>query len=318
MRKKGEHKVRPYNMTHPKITDWRADDSESVQTHDSELSALRTRRSNPAGVEQFAATVRTSPCATNVAADYTDARYYLSRAIATSSGSAALATQTDTLPGVAQCLTATNLAELAVGTHRLIAGTVVQVFALYTRVGKKLYVFNQPPADGVVVQISGGASGGGKYTGQVLAGDSSAVSAGNLAMPEGMNTSSGPAALILNEDETGLNGHRIAMGSYAVGQVAGNSNGTAIVIIRGGQGATASPTTLGDGSGGSSSADSASWSKASDGTPLNVWVQTRTVWDSSSGTLYGYLRNLSFDARGVLYAVSGESQITIDVATACS
>jgi hypothetical protein len=306
------------DLTHPKVTDWRADDSESLQTHDSELSAPRTGRSIPAHVEQFPATVRASPCATNVASDYTDARYYLSRAIATSSGATALATQTDTLPGVAQCLTATNLAELAGGTHRLPAGTIVQVFAFYTRPGKKLYVFNQPPADGVVVQISGGASGGGKYTGQVLAGDSSAAAAGDLAMPEGMNTSSGPAALILNEEETGLTGHRIAAGSYAVGEVAGNSNGTAIVVIRGGQGATGSPTALGDGSGGSAAADSSSWSKASDGTPLNVWVQTRTVWDSGSGTLYGYLRKFSFDARGVLYAVSGESQITIDVATACS
>lgn len=286
-----------------------------MQVHDSDLSAPRAPRQTPAQVEQFAATVRTSPCATNVTSDYTDARYYLDRAVATSSGSTALATQADSLPGLKQCLTATNLAEMAGGTHRLPKGTVVQVFSLYTRAGKRLYVFNQPPADGVVVLVSGAAAGGGKYSGQVLAGDSTAVAAGDLAMPEGMNTSSGPSALILNEEETGLDGHRIAAGSYAIGQIAGNSNGTAIVIIRGGIGATASPSAL-DGSG--IDADSTSWSKASSATPLDVWVQTRTFWDTSSGTLFGYLRKFSFDARGLLYAVSGETQITIDVATACS
>jgi hypothetical protein len=303
------------DLTNPNVSDWAVGDAESVQVHDSELSAGRTRRAAPARVEQFAATVRTSPCATNVTSDYTDARYYLDRAIATSSGSTALATQADSLPGLSQCLTATNLAELAAGTHRLAKGAIVQVFALYTRAGKKLYVFNQPPPDGAVVLISGAAAGGGKYSGQVLAGDSTAVAAGDLAMPEGLNSSSGPSALILNEEETGLGGHRIAPGSYAVGQIAGNANGTAIVVIRGGLGATASPTAL---SGSGLGADSTSWSKSSDPTPLDVWVQTRTFWDSGSGTMFGYLRKFSFDARGVLYAVSGETQITIDVATACS
>lgn len=303
------------DLNNPQVSDWAIGDAESVQVHDSELSALRTRRAPPAHVEQFAATVRTSPCATNVTADYTDARYYLDRAVATSSGSTALATQTDSLPGLQQCLTATNLAELAAGTHRLVKGTVVQVFALYTRAGKRLYVFNQPPPDGAIVQIGGAAGGGGKYTGQILVGDSTAVSAGNLAMPEGLSASSGPSALILNEEENGLTGNRIAPGSYAVGQIAGNSNGTAIVVIRGGSGATAGATGL-DGSG--VTPDSSSWSKASDGTPLDVWVQTRTYWDSGSGTLFGYLRQFSFDARGLLYAVSGETQITVDVAAACS
>lgn len=299
----------------PHVSDWAIGDAESVQVHDSELSVPRTRSSAPAHVEQFAAVVRTSPCATNVTSDYTDARYYLDRAIATSSGSTALATQSESLPGLSQCLTATNLAELASGTHRLAKGTIVQVFALYTRAGKKLYVFNQAPPDGAVVLISGAAAGGGKYSGQVLVGNSTAVAAGDLSMPEGLDTSDGPAALILNEEETGLAGHRIAAGSYAVGQVAGNADGTAIVVIRGGLGATSGATAL---SGSGLGADSTSWSKSADPTPLDVWVQTRTYWDSGSGTLFGYARKFSFDARGLLYAVSGETQVTIDVATACS
>jgi hypothetical protein len=88
-------------------------------------------------------------------------------------------------------------------------------------------------------------------------------------------------------------------------------------MIRGAIGATGSATSLGNGTGGSVDADGTSWSKASDGVPVGVWVQTRTVWDSSTGTLYGYLRKFSFDARGALYAVSGEYQITVDVATEC-
>lgn len=303
------------DLINPKVTDWRSDASEALQAHDSELSAPRTSRQEPGLVEQFAATIRTSPCATNVTSDYTDARYYLDRAVATTGGSTALATQTDTLPGLSQCLTATNLAELTEGTHRLAKGTAVQVFALYTRAGKKLYVFNQPPPDGAVVFISGSASGGGKYVGQVLAGDSSAIATGNLSMPEGMSDPSSPTALILNEEETGLAGHRIAPGSYAIGKVAGNPGGSPVVVIRGGSGATAGPTGL---AGSGASPDGSSWSRAADGTPLNVWVQTRTYWDSSSGTLFAYLRKFSFDARGLLYAVSAESQITVDVATACS
>ena len=46
------------------------------------------------------------------------------------------------------------------------------------------------------------------------------------------------------------------------------------------------------------SADSTSWSKSSSGTPLNLWVQTRTFWDTSGNVLYAYLRQLSLDARG--------------------
>lgn len=303
------------DLINPQVSDWAIGDAESVQVHDSELSAARTRRQPPAHVEQFAATVRTSPCSTGTSSDYTDARYYLDRAIATSSGSTALATQNESLPGLMQCLTATNLAELASGTHGLAKDTIVQVFALYTRAGKKLYVFNQPPPDGAVVRVSGAAAGGGKYSGQVLVGNSTAVAAGDVSMPEGLDASSGPAALILNEEETGLNGHRIAPGSYAVGQIAGNANGTAIVFIRGGLGATSGAAAL---SGSGVAADPTSWSKASDATPLDVWVQTRTFWDTTTGTLFGFLRKFSFDARGVLYAVSGETQVTIDVAVSCS
>jgi hypothetical protein len=302
----------------PHVTDWRLSDSEAEQAHGSELSTIPARRTAPAFVEQFAARIRSSPCATNVSSDYTDARYFLDRAVATGDSSTELSVQTDAFPGIAQCLTATNLAELAAGTHRLAAGTVVQVFSLYTRPGKKVYVFNHRPPEGAVVMITGPAGGGGKYTGRILSGSSSAPAGTMLAMPEGLSVPPSDNALICNEEEDGQAGHRLSIPCYATGEITGTHDGLQVVMIRGALGSTAVPTTLGDGTGGGLSPDSGAWSRASDATPADVWVQTRTVWDSGSGTLFAFVRRLSFDARGVLYRVSAENQVTVDVAQPCS
>ena len=304
-------------------SDYHFDASEALQEHSSDAGehgeAQPAERRRPAFVEQFAAIIRNKPCASNAAADYTDERYYLDRAIpaAGSSSTRALSVQTDALPGLAQCLTATNLAEVSDKTHLLQVGMVVQVFALYARSGTKLYIFNQPPADAVVVEITGAAAGGGKYTGRILSGASSAVGAGNLAMSEGLTVPAIDDALICNEEEDALAGHRLAIPCYGIGRVVGISQGLTVVMIRGAKGATNSPTSLGDGTGGAVAADTTSWSKASNGTPVTVWVQTRTVWDSTGGVLYAYLRSFSFDARGLLASVSAENRITVDVPTAC-
>ena len=141
------------------------------------------QRITPAVAEQFTGIVRSTPCSSNSPGSYSDARYYLDRAVPrhTLSAGDPFDAEIDTLPGVRGCLTATNLAEIATGTHLLPVGTIVQVFALYTRArpGAKLYVFNQPPPASVVVQITGAASGGGKYTGTIVAGSSTATSAEN-------------------------------------------------------------------------------------------------------------------------------------------
>ncbi|MGH7192903.1 MAG: hypothetical protein ACREJM_05120, partial [Candidatus Saccharimonadales bacterium] len=235
----------------PSPPGYQFDASEALQEHSSDVSsrgvaAPRPRRS-PAFVEQFPAIIRSSPCASNGTADYTDARYYLDRAVpaADLSATSLLSAEAGTLPGVRQCLTATNLAELAGGTHLLPAGMVVQVFALYTRPGRKLYVFNQPPPDGAVVKITGAAAGGGKYNGRILSGASTAVVSGNVAMPEGMGVPSADEALIVNEEEDGQSGHRLSIPCFAVGRIAGTSAGLTVVMIRGALGATSSPTVLG-------------------------------------------------------------------------
>lgn len=280
-----------------------------------DLLAQHRQQKSPAFVDQFPGIIRSSPCGNASGSDYTDARYYVDRAVPKegSSVSDLLSASVDQFPGVSQCLTATNLAELADGTHRVSTGTVVQVFGLYTRGGTKLYIFNQPPAPvSVVVQITSTASGGGKYNGQILTGASSATSSGNLAMPEGLSASS--SALILNEEEDGQSGHRLTS-CYAIGQIVGTSGGQTVVMIRGALGATSGATSL---SGSGTSADGTAWSKASNATPVTVTLQTRTFWDSTGGVLYGFSRTLSFDARGQLVSVSAESQYTIDTPTACS
>src|SRR5207302_4614336 len=111
-------------------------------------AAIRPR---PAFVEQFIGIVRAAPCSSASGADYPDARYYLDRA-ATKTTSGSLSTETENIPGLRQCLTAVNLAELADGTHLLPAGTLVQVFALFARAagGRKVYVFHHPPPREVV------------------------------------------------------------------------------------------------------------------------------------------------------------------------
>lgn len=83
-------------------------------------------------------------------------------------------------------------------------------------------------------------------------------------------------------------------------------------------GVTTSPTTLGSSSEGSETADTTSWTRSSSGAPLDIWMESRTVYDHASGkTLYGFARKFSYDSLGLLIAVSGETRYTIDVAESC-
>jgi hypothetical protein len=307
-----------HHFPNPHPAPARFDVPEALQVLSSELEAAgaggRRVASAPAFTDHFPAIVRATPCASDAVGDYSDARYYLDRAVpgVDADQGAALVVGVDRVPGVGECLTATNLAELPGNSHLVPAGTVVHAFSMPTRGGGKVYFFNFAPAQGAVVQITGIASGGGKYTGRIVSGVSNAGASGMLAMPEGL--SAGMSALILNEEEDGQTGHRLSTSCYAIGQVTGIAAGQAIVIIRGALGTTSSPTSI---SGSGVTADSGTWSRASNGTPVNVTLQTRTVWDSSAGVLYAYQRTMSFDARGLLVSVSAETQVTVDTAIAC-
>jgi hypothetical protein len=271
----------------------------------------------PAHVEQFAATVRTSPCYSGGGSDYTDARYFLDRAVAQAGLEASdeFAGQAEQTPGIRQCFTATNLAELAAGTHLVPAGTLVQVLGIPSRErgGAKHYVFSHTPPISLIVTITGAASGGGKYTGSIVGGTSTATSAGNLAMPEGMQV--GAAVLILNPAEDGLSTHTLRAGTFHNATLVGPGVAQIDCVPTGN---TASPTTLGGTSEGSESADTSHWTRSTDGSPLDLYVVTRMVYNESGDqTLYQFVRKLSFDACGLLTAVSSEARVTIDATEPC-
>jgi hypothetical protein len=290
--------------------------------HDSAAHAVRHR---PAFVEQFVGVVRGGSCSSGGGNDYADARYFVTRAVPAHgmSASSLLSTDNETLPGVGGCLTATNIAEIANGTHLLSVGTVVQVFALWVRgtPGARVWVFNQPPMGAVVVKIMGAAAGAGEYNGRVMSGAASAGAGAALVMPAGMSSPVSDNALVLNVEEDGISGHRLKAGSYAVGVVRGSTGESPrrwIVFVRGGLGRGDSPTVIGGTSEGSESADTSSWSRDVDGTPVDVYGVSRMVYNEAGDkTIYQFVRKFSFDARGLLVGVGGESRVTIDVTEAC-
>lgn len=83
----------------------------------------------------------------------------------------------------------------------------------------------------VVVKILSNAAGGGKYNGRILTGDSTAVAAGTLNMPEGMTVPGADDALILNLMENGTVTHDLAVSGFHFGTTAGTSAGKTVVII---------------------------------------------------------------------------------------
>jgi hypothetical protein len=282
-------------------------------------SAIRAWRTFAGRVEQFTAVIRSVSTG-----DYQDARYFVNRVVPGpgSTARAILSTQAESIPGLDDELTATNLAELTGGTHLLPAGTIVQVFAFEarTRPAVKVYVFDLAPVLAVVVKITSNA-GSGEYNGRILAGASNATPGAALTMPAGMLLPGADDALVLNAEEDGETGHRLAAGAYSVGVVRGQTSESPprrIVVIRGAAGRIDSPTTIGSSSDSSESADSATWSRATDGTPVDVWVISRVVYNPTGDqTLYSFARMLSFDARGTLVGISAETQITVDVTEAC-
>jgi len=164
--KTGNQPIMQHEIHHSHSSPGRFDAGEVLQLLASEFEgalAAERPRAQPALVEHFTAVVRSSPCASNQMTDYTNARYYLDRAAPDPDAGATelLAPKADEIPGIAQCLTATNLAELAAGSHLLAAQTIVHAFGVPTRGGGTVYFFNHPPVRSVVVQLTSNAAGGG-------------------------------------------------------------------------------------------------------------------------------------------------------------
>lgn len=86
-----------------------------------------------------------------------------------------------------------------------------------------------PGGGGVVVKITGDASGGGKYDGNIMTGETTAAVGGNTAMPEGLTT--GDACLIINHYENGKSTHILDANTYHVGVLHETSGGNKVVFI---------------------------------------------------------------------------------------
>jgi hypothetical protein len=122
-------------------------------------------RPRPAIAEQFLGVIRANSCGRYSSISNTDARYYVDRATPGDLNETELVgASAEKIPGIQQCLIATNLAEVAMQTHLLPAGTLVQVVGIYSRSSPpgKLYVFNTPAPPAVVVKITGLAGGDGE------------------------------------------------------------------------------------------------------------------------------------------------------------
>jgi len=129
-------------------------------------------------------------------------------------------------------------------------------------------------------------------------------------------------ALILNLEESGLSGHRLTNSSYAVGVVRGMTSDSPPAKHRPSSRRPwphRFPTTTLGGTSGSESADTTTWSKATDGSPVNVYLVGRVVYNAAGDqTLYSFVRMLSFDARGLLVSIGAETRVTVDVTEACA
>lgn len=90
--------------------------------------------------------------------------------------------------------------------------------------------------DQVIAKVTGNASGGGQYTGEIATGTSNADGSGNLTTPEGLTFPGIANALILNLREDGTNFHSIGSGQCFTGTIrgvvdGGTHDGKAIVFI---------------------------------------------------------------------------------------
>jgi hypothetical protein len=157
--------------------------------------------------------------------------------------------------------------------------------------------------DGAIVTISSTAGG-------------SAGTYGGTAFD--LVTGLSAAATIVNEPEVALNpAHKLLKtGESYVGLVDPSSGNAFISPLPVGE--TATPNTLGSNTEGSETADSTTWSRTSDAKPLDVWITCRVVYnDAGDHKLYEYRRKFSYDACGLLIAVSAEARIEVDAPGSC-
>lgn len=93
----------------------------------------------------------------------------------------------------------------------------------------------------------------------------------------------------------------------------GEAYGTAESIGGGTPSLPSQLTTLGSGAEGSTSPSATTWT-AGNGVGLQEWYVSRVVYDDTTDSiLYAFLRKRIYDANGLLYSVSGETRVVVDV-----
>lgn len=159
----------------------------------------------------------------------------------------------------------------------------------------------------------------GLYDGTVYTGSPSLDGQSDLTMPAGMTA--GPSVLIANLDEASPQSDmfgnamaggtsRLQTGTPVKGSIFGMSDENPprpIFWTGGGVGDMVSnlvtfdllsPLTV----------DARKWARLIDGVGINVFLQTRFVWDDTNDQFIGFQRQLSFDANGRLFRVGPEEQ----------
>ena len=215
----------------------------------------------------------------------------------------------DTMTGLAETVVATNLFELSasqmpVGTNAVASGQAVMVFAFCNRGGngsnsETLYVFSHLPSVGYPCKITA-VDAAAQYTATIYSGTTTAVSGTALSMPAGLTA--GATVTVCNLDENALTGNRLAIGSWVY---AYPTSSPTVFWTHGGVGSRSTPKSLPYSDPTSTTADTATWDRDTDGVALNL-TDPRIVWDPDALLLHVFTRKKYYDARGFLYHVDGE------------
>lgn len=219
-------------------------------------------------------------------------------------------------------LTAENLNTKGVG-QQITVGPGLTMIRAGNCITIALSQGNSSSSMSATVKISSAVSGQvGRYYGKVLSTAPNGSATGALAEANLGSVPSADDAVIWHVPEIKLASakHMLVADAHYEGRYVGtNSDGKKIILISAMPiGETASPTTLGAASEGSEAADSSTWSRTTNGTPLQIYIQTRTAYyDAGDEKLYGYFRLFTYDACGLLISVGAETRVEVDVPEAC-
>jgi hypothetical protein len=133
--------------------------------------------------------------------------------------------------------------------------------------------------------------------------------------------------VIIDTHANGWQGHAIELNTFALAYRMGTTaDQLPIFIVTNPVYRTADPQAIGASTEGSETASASTWNRASatSGTdygdiPIELWVQTRTVYNEAGDEkLYAFVRKLTFDAGGRLASVSAETRVEVDIPEECA